>query len=158
MTSATGTFRRPRSCAGWRVSANSLGDVGEDFEHGRLYLPRQDFARFGAPPDPLTGPLQPLSEVIRFEAARNREWFARGLELLPYLDGRSAACVGAMTGIYRRILDCIERDPEQVILRRISLPVWEKAWVAAVALANGAAGGRRSFGSRAARNGARRQL
>jgi len=137
---------------------NILRDVREDFERGRLYLPREDFARFGAPPDPLTGPLGPLSAVIRFEAARNREWFGRGLELLPYLDARSAACVGAMTGIYRRILDCIEREPEQVILRRISLPVWEKAWVAAVALANGAAGGRRTFGPRALRNGARGQL
>jgi phytoene synthase len=137
---------------------NILRDVREDFERGRLYLPREDFARFGAPPDPLTGPLQPLSQVIRFEAGRNREWFARGLELLPHLDGRSAACVGAMTGIYQRILDCIERAPEQVILRRISLPVWEKAWVAAVALANGAAGGRRTLAARGLRNGTRGQL
>ena len=73
-----------------------------------------------------------MRELIRFEAARNREWFSRGLQLLPLLDPRSAACVGAMTGIYRRILECIERAPEEVVRRRISLPVWEKAWVAAV--------------------------
>ncbi|HEV3228647.1 MAG TPA: presqualene diphosphate synthase HpnD [Solirubrobacteraceae bacterium] len=134
---------------------NILRDVREDFERGRLYLPREDFARFGCPPDPLASPAESMGELIRFEAERNREWFSRGLALLPLLDARSAACVGAMTGIYRRILECIERAPEEVVRRRISLPVWEKAWVAAVALANGAAGGRRTFAVRGASNGAR---
>jgi phytoene synthase len=40
-----------------------------------------------------------------------------------------------MTGIYRRILDRIERDPGEVLHRRVSLPAWEKAWVAARSLA-----------------------
>jgi phytoene synthase len=123
---------------------NILRDVREDFERGRLYLPREDFARFGCPPDPLEARAASMRELIAFEAARNRAWFERGLALLPLLDARSAACVGAMTGIYRRILECIERAPDEVIRHRISLPVWEKAWVAAVALANGAAGGRRT--------------
>ena len=91
-------------------------------------------ARSPAPPDA-------ARDLIRFEATRDREWFARGMQLLPMLDSRSAACVGAMTGIYRRILDRIERAPEEVMHRRIALPPWEKAWVATWSLANGAAGG-----------------
>jgi phytoene synthase len=40
-----------------------------------------------------------------------------------------------MTGIYRRILARLERHPEEVLRRRVSLPPWEKAWVAARSLA-----------------------
>ena len=57
------------------------------------------------------------------------ELLVEGVEL-DVLDSRSAACVLAMTGIYRGILERIEREPETVLRRRISLPVWEKAWVA----------------------------
>jgi len=117
---------------------NILRDVLEDFEHGRVYLPREDFDRFHCPPDLMAAPAPVLSELIRYEARRDREWFDRGLELLPLLDARSAACVAAMTGIYRRILERIERSPGEVLRRRISLPPWEKAWVAAGSLATAA--------------------
>jgi 15-cis-phytoene synthase len=117
---------------------NILRDVVEDFERGRVYLPREDFARFDCPPDPTSAPAPALRELIRYEAARDREWFDRGLALLPLLDPRSAACVAAMTGIYRRILDRIDRSPGDVLHGRISLPPWEKAWVAAGSLATAA--------------------
>jgi phytoene/squalene synthetase len=48
-----------------------------------------------------------------------------------------------MTGIYRRILERIERSPATIVERRISLTAWEKTWVAARSLAGGAASGRR---------------
>jgi phytoene synthase len=51
------------------------------------------------------------------------------------LDHRSAACVGAMAGIYRRVLTRIEADPGSVLRDRVSLPAWEKALVAARSLA-----------------------
>jgi 15-cis-phytoene synthase len=117
---------------------NILRDVVEDYERGRVYLPREDFARFDCPPDPTSAPAAALRELIRYEAARDREWFDRGLALLPLLDPRSAACVAAMTGIYRRILDRIDRSPGDVLRGRISLPPWEKAWVAAGSLATAA--------------------
>jgi len=72
-----------------------------------------------------------LRALVRFEAARAREWFARGLELAPLLDRRSAACVLAMAGIYRRLLERIDAHPELAARRRVSLPAHEKAWVAA---------------------------
>ena len=58
----------------------------------------------------------------RFEAARAREWFDRGMELAPLLDRRSAACVLAMAGIYRRLLERIDADPAAVLTGRVSLP------------------------------------
>jgi phytoene synthase len=77
------------------------------------------------------GDPQRLYELMRFEAERASEWFDRGLALAPLLDRRSAACVLAMAGIYRRLLDRIEADPEGAAHRRVSLPAHEKALVAA---------------------------
>jgi 15-cis-phytoene synthase len=108
--------------------------VREDWNRGRVYLPGEDLRRFGCAEDLASSPPEATAELIRFEATRGREWFAGGLGLLPLLDTRSRACVRAMTGIYRRILGQIDRDPEQVLRRRVSLPPWEKAWVAARSL------------------------
>jgi 15-cis-phytoene synthase len=114
---------------------NVLRDVREDHSRGRVYLPAEDLRRFGCGEDLEHSPSDACAALIRFEAGRGREWFDRGLGLLPLLDARSKACVRAMTGIYRRILGQIERDPQQIMSRRVSLPPWEKAWVAARSLA-----------------------
>ena len=114
---------------------NILRDVREDYERGRVYLPAEDLAAFGCREDLADSPPRNAAALIRFQASRDREWFERGLKLLPLLDSRSSACVQAMTGIYRRILTQIDRDPGQVLRRRVSLPAWEKAWVAARSLA-----------------------
>ncbi|MBV8942486.1 MAG: squalene/phytoene synthase family protein [Solirubrobacterales bacterium] len=108
---------------------NILRDVREDLDRGRVYLPSEDLERFGCV-DPAAAPAAPFAALIAFEVGRAREWFDHGLELLDLIDGRSGACVGAMTGIYRRVLDRIERDPATVLERRVSLPTWEKTWVA----------------------------
>jgi 15-cis-phytoene synthase len=118
---------------------NILRDVREDYARGRVYLPAEDLRRFGCSENLEAQAPEACAELIRFEAGRGREWFARGLELLPLLDPRSRACVRAMTGIYRRILGQIERDPQQIMNRRVSLPAWEKAWVAARSLAGAGA-------------------
>ncbi|MEA2197881.1 MAG: 15-cis-phytoene synthase [Solirubrobacteraceae bacterium] len=113
---------------------NILRDVREDGERGRVYLPAEDLRRFGVE-DPATARPEALAGLIRFEASRNREWFSRGLALTNLLDARSSSCLLAMTGIYRGILERIERQPAEVLQRRISVPAWEKAWLAARSLA-----------------------
>jgi phytoene synthase len=118
---------------------NVLRDVREDHARGRMYLPAEDLRRFGCAESLEASTPDASAALIRFEAGRAREWFARGLGLLPLLDARSRACVRAMTGIYRRILGQIERDPRQIMSRRVSLPPWEKAWVAARSLAGAGA-------------------
>jgi phytoene synthase len=117
---------------------NILRDVREDLAHGRVYLPVEDLERFGCPPDLDRGDREAFAELIRFEAVRARRWFDRGLQLVPLLDPRSSACVGAMTGIYLRVLRRLERSPVSPLITRVSLPAWEKAWVAATSLAAGA--------------------
>jgi 15-cis-phytoene synthase len=110
---------------------NILRDVREDRERGRTYLPAQDLERFGV--DDLSG--ESAARLIRYEAERAAHWFDRGMRLVDHLDPRSAACVLAMTGIYRTILERITEDPAQVLQKRISLPAWEKTWVAVRSLA-----------------------
>jgi 15-cis-phytoene synthase len=111
---------------------NILRDIREDLARGRVYLPAEDLERFGVD---LEEPDGSVAALIRFEADRARAWFESGLRLLPLLDRQSAACVSAMAGIYRRLLSRIERRPELVLRGRVSLPTWEKGWVAVRSLA-----------------------
>jgi phytoene synthase len=122
---------------------NILRDVREDFLNNRIYLPKEDLDKFGIEFAPFGSPEPFPSEVMQarfanlvdFEASRAREWYASGLRLLATIDRRSAACTGAMAGIYRRLLDRIARNPHTVLEGRMSLPGSEKALVAAQALA-----------------------
>ena len=109
---------------------NIIRDVREDRERGRCYLPTEDLRRFGATDLSELSPEQ-AGELIRFEAERAALWFDRGLALVDQLDRRSASCLMAMTGIYRCILERIALEPTAVLDRRVSLPAWEKTWVAA---------------------------
>ncbi|MET9443808.1 presqualene diphosphate synthase HpnD [Streptomyces sp. NPDC006610] len=112
---------------------NILRDVREDAEGGRVYLPADDLAKFGCSAG-FDGPHPPegadFAGLVHFEVRRARALFAEGYQLLPLLDRRSGACVAAMAGIYRRLLDRIERDPHAVLRGRVSLPGHEKAYVA----------------------------
>ena len=140
---------------------NILRDIREDHENGRVYLPAEDLAKFDCdpadlggttppgppaspsggthPPRPPSGgdppPQTPLARLVEFEAERARDWYATGLRLLPMLDHRSAACTGAMAGIYRQLLERIAAQPAAVLRGRMSLSAGEKASVAVKALA-----------------------
>jgi phytoene synthase len=113
---------------------NILRDIREDYASGRVYLPAEDFKRFGCALD-RDDDLGKLIALIEFEADRARTWYAKGLALMPLLDRRSAACAGAMAGIYFRLLQHIAASPATVLTRRMSLPPREKALVAARSLA-----------------------
>ncbi len=138
---------------------NILRDIREDYANGRVYLPSEDLAKFdcdpaifggtippkhplvmgglSVPPYPPDPPVPPgeFTKLIEFEVERARDWYATGMALLPMLDRRSAACTGAMAGIYRRLLERIAADPAGVLRGRMSLSGREKATVAVRALA-----------------------
>ncbi len=112
---------------------NILRDIREDHENGRVYLPAEDLAKFDTDLDAPSAPQ--FSRLVEFEAERARDWYATGWRLLPILDRRSAACTGAMAGIYRQPLERIAAEPGAVLRRRMSLSTGEKAMVAVKALA-----------------------
>jgi phytoene synthase len=118
---------------------NILRDLQEDAEDGRMYLPREDLVRYSLSADGrYEGGVGQLDAFTRFQVRRADEWFEQGIELVGLLDRRSAACVLAMSGIYRRVLERIRRDPERARARRVSLRAWEKAWVAVRSLTGAA--------------------
>ena len=120
---------------------NILRDVREDAENGRVYLPAEDLRRFGLLRGDERGATRPAllaaldargaagstpATAARREGRRASSGCARwcasrpsaraagssaGCELVPLLDRRSAACVLAMAGIYRRLLERIEARP-----------------------------------------------
>ncbi|MFF7154802.1 presqualene diphosphate synthase HpnD [Streptomyces sp. NPDC008139] len=117
---------------------NILRDVREDAANGRTYLPAQDLAKFGCAAGFHSDTAPPGSDfpgLVEFEVRRARALFATGYRLLPMLDRRSGACVSAMAGIYRRLLDRIAADPGAVLRGRVSLPGRQKAYVAVRGLA-----------------------
>jgi 15-cis-phytoene synthase len=113
---------------------NILRDLREDAESGRVYLPKEELVRFGCDGDIVPGsPPTPSARFLplaRFQVERAERFFDDGLQLLPLLDRRSRACVSAMAGIYRHLLNRISRRPQAVLEGRISLPVWQKAEIA----------------------------
>jgi phytoene synthase len=112
---------------------NILRDIREDYQNGRVYLPSEDLAKFDVALDvPSEGQ---FSRLVEFEVERARDWYATGMGLLPMLDWRSAACTGAMAGIYRRLLERIAAQPAAVLRGRMSLSTGQKAVVAVKALA-----------------------
>jgi phytoene synthase len=129
---------------------NILRDIREDHQNGRIYLPAEDLAKFsvdfggddipqtppahGGAPRPPIPPGPGFTRLVEFEAERARDWYATGWKLLGLLDRRSAACTGAMAGIYRRLLERIAAEPAAVLRGRMSLSGREKATVAVKAL------------------------
>ncbi|MFI9082084.1 presqualene diphosphate synthase HpnD [Streptomyces sioyaensis] len=117
---------------------NILRDLREDACTGRTYLPAEDLAQFGCSAgfynsQPPQG--SDFTGLVQYEVQRARGLFDTGLRLLPLLDRRSGACVAAMAGIYRRLLERIASNPEAVLRGRVSLPGREKAYVALRGLA-----------------------
>jgi 15-cis-phytoene synthase len=117
---------------------NILRDLSEDLRNGRRYLPGEDLYRFGC--SVLDGRIDgPAELLVAFEAQRALNRLALGLTLVPLLDRRSAACVLAMAGGYRRLLERIALDPDLVFRGRPKLRRWEKGLVLAQSLARSAA-------------------
>jgi len=120
---------------------NILRDVKEDVGLGRVYLPREDFARFGIEPRVLTngasaptgltleahGSVSPsLRELMEFEALRARGYYRAAEELLPLVQEDSQAALWTLVEIYRRLLEKIIARQYDVFSERVSLSLAEK--------------------------------
>ena len=107
---------------------NFLRDVSEDLDRGRLYLPQEDVRRFGANPAErlVSGSWR---ELMRYEIARTREYYASADLGMPYLPSASARCIRAARRLYSAILDRIEAADYDVFTRRARVPSWRKALV-----------------------------
>jgi 15-cis-phytoene synthase len=107
---------------------NILRDVREDAGKNRVYLPAEDFERFGVSPETFE-PRGRFLELLEFEAKRAREYYRQSAPLIGLVHKRSRASMRALIGIYSRLLDRIVASNYDVLARRIRVPTWEKLWV-----------------------------
>jgi squalene synthase HpnC len=122
--------------------AEHLQDLGEDVRRGRVYLPAEDLARFGCPPEELARLVSRadisldlrgvpagssahdgdyvrsatrLRDVISFETERARGLLAGGVPLVRGIHGRPRLAVAAFVAGGRAALDRIERADFDVL-------------------------------------------
>jgi len=107
---------------------NILRDVKEDAALGRVYLPREDFTRFGIDAHAMTNGSAPqsLQPLMEFEAARARAYYCSAQELLPLIDDDSRGALWTLVEIYRRLLERIIERNYDVFSQRVRLSPAEK--------------------------------
>jgi phytoene synthase len=108
---------------------NILRDVGEDLQRGRVYLPRDELARFGVEESQLVeGRIDDRwRALMRFQIDRARRLYAESEPGIPDLIGPTARLtVRVMGRLYAGILDAIERSDFDVFHRRARVPLEAK--------------------------------
>jgi squalene synthase HpnC len=115
---------------------NFWQDLAVDFAKGRIYLPREDMARFGyGPADLARRALTPaFHELMTFQCARTRALFARGLALADMLDRNRAREIRLFAGGGLAILDRLEAAGYDAFNARPTLSRWAKMGLVARAL------------------------
>jgi len=110
---------------------NILRDVREDAERGRIYIPQEDLARFGAASEDLREgrESESFARMMSFEAARARRYYDESRPLLNLVHKRSRSSLWALITIYSRLLDRIRQSNYDVLRRRIRLSTFEKSFI-----------------------------
>jgi 15-cis-phytoene synthase len=121
---------------------NIIRDVGVDLARGRVYLPQEDLRRFSITESDLRAGrvTSGMRQLLAFECARAREYYARARQLLPAEDRRALVAAEIMRGIYRSVLDRIERAGYDVFSEVIRVPRPRRAVIAASIWARSLAG------------------
>jgi len=108
---------------------NILRDVREDAERGRIYIPLEDFDRYGVRIENLAalrnGRHLTLNqrELLESVAKRAEDYYKSGRELLPLIDADARPALRVLIAIYHRLLRRIERRNYDVFSERVSVPV-----------------------------------
>ena len=103
--------------------ANFWQDVSVDYEKGRIYLPLESLRRFGVTEEDLTANrnTHAFCEMMRYEVARAREWFERGLPLVSKVEKELAIDLELFTRGGQELLNAIEKLGYAVLGRRPSI-------------------------------------
>ena len=110
-------------------TTNIIRDVGKDLRAGRIYLAQEDLIRFGYSEAALQDRQynERFVRLMKFEAARSRDFFAQAARLLPPEDRRSMVAAEIMSSVYRGLLRRMESDNFRVFEKDYRLNKLEKA-------------------------------
>lgn len=108
-----------RTCTGLQL-ANFWQDVSRDLDIGRVYLPREDRARFGYSDENLRARryTPEFAALLKFEVDRARTLLNEGRALVPRMPGKLAVDVDLFTRGGLAILDLIEKQNYDVLSSR----------------------------------------
>ncbi len=110
---------------------NILRDLAEDSELGRLYLPREYLDEAGIPHDPHAALDSPgLDVVCARVAALAHGYFHDAESAMARCDRRAMRPARLMGATYVAILRRLERRGWRHPEHRVSLPKWQKVWLA----------------------------
>jgi len=111
--------------------ANFWQDVAVDYAKGRIYLPLDDMKRFGVSEEVIASrQVTPgFRELMRFEVARAREWFERGVPLTARVRRDLALDIELFSRGGQEILHAIERQDYDVLTRRPAISTPRKLWL-----------------------------
>lgn len=110
---------------------NILRDVAEDAARGRLYLPREYLDEAGVPRDPQAALASPaLGTVCARVAALARGYFREAAAAMRACDARAMKPARLMGATYAALLARLERSGWTHPDQRVSLPKWQKLWLA----------------------------
>jgi phytoene synthase len=111
---------------------NIIRDVGEDARKNRIYLPMDELKTHGVTAADILAARESdaFFALMRAQAVRARDTYARALAALPAADRRAQRPGLIMAAIYRSLLDEIERDGFKVLSQRTSLTPLRKFWIA----------------------------
>lgn len=107
---------------------NVIRDFTEDLSRGRVYLPAEEFDAAGLTPQSLASwddPARCRSFVLA-QCERARALYCGSEPLDALVSPDCAPVLRALTQIYRQLLERIASDPEAIVRRRVSLPIWRK--------------------------------
>ncbi len=115
---------------------NMLRDFYSDAQENRVYLPQEDFQRFGySVEDLLNKHYSPaLQEMMKFECARARSYYQKAhdiLQTLPASDQQALVVAEIMRGVYSTILHKIEAQNYPVFGPRTRISSWQRLGIAA---------------------------
>ena len=117
---------------------NILRDLGSDANRGRLYLPREDLARFGLTTSDLLerrgGNEDLFLKLMRFEAARAEACFQEAFRTLSPNLRKSLIPAEIMSAFYHRILQRLQEENFPVYEKKVLLSQYEKVGLIAKTL------------------------
>ncbi len=118
---------------------NILRDIPGDLSRGRVYVPQEDFVRFGCREEDLERETATaghgvqstsVKKLLAFQAARAEDYYARARGTLPREDGRRLVAAEIMGAIYHGILTRIQASDYDVFSRVIRVPRPQRALIA----------------------------
>ncbi len=111
---------------------NILRDIAEDYESGRIYIPRETREKFRVDisdfENQTVGPN--FKWMIRSEIARARSIYAAAEVGIPDLPPGGQFTVKVASRVYSEIMAEIEKMDYEVFSKRAVVPKWKKLWIA----------------------------